>query len=391
MKRLLVIVTLALCCSAPRRIALADANAKFLAGLPIEGTLLAAECQPMDCGGTREPNRQSVGAAGAHGSSRSIREWGPQFLAGHYEDDAPMFYMFSGPDFLYANAFFPNARTYILCGIEPVGALPDVTKLDPQVLPFALANLRKSMESVLSFSFFITKNMKTDLNQTQLNGTLPVLYVFLARAGYTIDDVEFVALDRSGNFAAAGKGNTPGVRIDFSSRGSGAQTLYYFASDLSDWAVQSNPGLHELPRRSKVAGSSLLKAASYLMHGPNFDRVRQFLLNNSSVILQDDSGIPFRYFEPNEWLIRYCRPIRRTDRHLQAAHAADARAGVQRPHAGAARFRLRLSMAAESLVARHRAAARRVSAPARGGAGGIEHPRTSPRCRAGRRRGLTTG
>lgn len=68
-----------------------------------------------------------------------------------------MFYMFSGPDFLYANAFFPYARTYILCGIEPVGALPDVARIDRQVLPFALANLRKSLESVLSFSFFITK------------------------------------------------------------------------------------------------------------------------------------------------------------------------------------------------------------------------------------------
>ena len=39
-----------------------------------------------------------------------------------------MFYMFSGPDFLYANAFFPNASTYILCGIEPVGPVPISTK-----------------------------------------------------------------------------------------------------------------------------------------------------------------------------------------------------------------------------------------------------------------------
>jgi hypothetical protein len=35
-----------------------------------------------------------------------------------------MFYMFSGPDFLYAQTFFPNADTYILCGIEPIGAIP---------------------------------------------------------------------------------------------------------------------------------------------------------------------------------------------------------------------------------------------------------------------------
>ena len=32
-----------------------------------------------------------------------------------------MFYMFSGPDFLYANAFYPKATTYVLSALEPVG------------------------------------------------------------------------------------------------------------------------------------------------------------------------------------------------------------------------------------------------------------------------------
>jgi hypothetical protein len=217
-KRLLITLTLALCCHASAADRTADATAKLLAGLTIEGTALERSVSQW----TAAEHASQMDKAWAQVERRQlsrIRDWGPQFLGARYEDEAPMFYMFSGPDFLYANAFFPYARTYILCGIEPVGALPDVTRIDPQLLPSALANLRKSMESVLSFSFFITKNMKTDLSQTQLNGTLPVLYVFLARAGYTIDSVEPVALDRSGNFAAAGKGNTPGVRIDFSSRG----------------------------------------------------------------------------------------------------------------------------------------------------------------------------
>ena len=38
-----------------------------------------------------------------------------------------MLYMFSGPDFLYATSFFPNASTYVLAGLEPVGAVPDLT------------------------------------------------------------------------------------------------------------------------------------------------------------------------------------------------------------------------------------------------------------------------
>ena len=53
---------------------------------------------------------------------------------------------------------------------------------------------------------------------------------------------------------------------------------------------------------------SLLKAASYLMHEPGFSQARQFLLGASDTILQDDSGIPFRYFEPQAWDIHYFGP-----------------------------------------------------------------------------------
>src|SRR5262245_17381997 len=40
-----------------------------------------------------------------------------------------MFYMFSGPDFLYADAFFPEATTYVLAGLEPPGQIPDLAKM----------------------------------------------------------------------------------------------------------------------------------------------------------------------------------------------------------------------------------------------------------------------
>ena len=40
-----------------------------------------------------------------------------------------MFYMFAGPDFLYANAFYSGATTYVLSGLEPTGAVSDLTSL----------------------------------------------------------------------------------------------------------------------------------------------------------------------------------------------------------------------------------------------------------------------
>jgi hypothetical protein len=281
---------------------MADATAKFLAGLPVRGTPLENYVNVPDW--TRHAT--DLDKAWKELDQRQlskIREWAPQALGPAYEDTGPMFYMFSGPDFLYANAFFPNASTYIFSGVEPVGPIPDVSKMPP-ALASSLANLRKSLDAVLSFSFFITKNMKVDLRQTQLTGTLPILYVFLARAGCTIDSVELVALDKNGAFVPEGKGTTPGVRIIFTAPSGRQQTLYYFMTDLANWAVKVNPNFIKFCEQ-QGNGVSLLKAASYLMHSDNFSQVRDFLLTHSKVILQDDSGIPYRYFARDKWDIRF--------------------------------------------------------------------------------------
>lgn len=51
-----------------------------------------------------------------------------------------MRYMFSGPDFLYATSFFPNASTYVLAGLEPVGEIPDLTGPSPWAINGELRN-----------------------------------------------------------------------------------------------------------------------------------------------------------------------------------------------------------------------------------------------------------
>ncbi len=319
MKRLLFLFSLTLGAQVFAADPTADATAKFLAGLPVRGTPLEKHSTDavwmthaieLDRAWERLEKQQLA----------KIRKWAPQFLTPAYDENGPMFYMFSGPDFLYANVFFPNASTYILCGIEPVGPVPDIDKMPPAILSSALANLRKSLDSVLSFSFFITKNMKVDLKQTQLNGTLPVLYIFLARAGCTIDSVTPVALDRTGSFVPEGKGASSGVKIVFYGPTGREQTLYYFTTDLADWALKGNPGFLKFCEE-QGQGATLLKAASYLMHSSNFSQVRDFLLAHSKIILQDDSGIPFRFFAADKWNRRhvghYIGPIHRFLEHGQ--------------------------------------------------------------------------
>ena len=311
-----------LCCTALQSIRGSDndpdATAKFLAGLPVRGTSLENRSLERPWA-THATELDKIWNRFDQNQLSKIQAWDPQFLGDYYADTAPVFYMFSGPDFLYPSALFPSARTYILCGREPVGPVPDIDKLSGTELPKALMKLRRSLNSILSWSFFITEKMKTDLSHTQLNGTLPVLYVFLARTGATIESVSLVSLDADGNIVDNGK--THGVRIDFANSKGGQQTLYYFSTDLSDDGIKRDPGFMKFCQ-SEAPGLTLLKAASYLMHRTRFPQVRDFLLNCSKVIVQDDSGIPEKYFDRSKWNVRFCGkyagPIRRFRQFWQA-------------------------------------------------------------------------
>src|SRR6266480_978280 len=152
-----------------------------------------------------------------------IHVWQEAYMPESKETIPVAYYMFSGPDFLYVDQFFPKASVYILCGKESMGPPPDPLRIAN--LSGAFYNLENAMNSSLRYSFFITKDMKVDLQQQQLNGTLPILYVFLARAGKTITSVAYGALNGNGAFqeSAPGKrgGSIPGVRINYTDNQSG--------------------------------------------------------------------------------------------------------------------------------------------------------------------------
>jgi hypothetical protein len=238
-----------------------------------------------------------------------------------------MFYMFSGPDFLYADAFYPKATTYVLSALEPPGSVSDLTKVPRSAVGAALANVEHSLGSILSFSFFITKKMKVDLHEAQVNGAMPLLYVFLARSGKTIKNVSTVALDGKGTayFANdnAGANATRGLRIVFAGSDGVEKTLYYFSTDLSDSGVKASGFLKFCA--TLAPGNSLLKSASYLLHSGSFSTVRDFILANSATIIQDDSGIPLGYYGAKKWRFfpfgHYAGPIDKFPGRYQQSYA----------------------------------------------------------------------
>jgi hypothetical protein len=310
-----------------------DETARFLAGLPMHDTSLAGIAQRPEW----VRHAMDFDEAWRKLDERSltkIRAWAPEFLAPQFEQRGNVFYFFSGPDFLYAQALFPNAENYVLVAREPVGVLPEIEKIPRERMAGALENLRKTLNAVLSWSFFITQDMKVDLNQQQLSGTLPVLLLFAARGGCKVESVELIGLDKTGALTSEEKPATRGVKIGIFGPHGRPQNLYYFEADLGDWVLKKNDAVLKFCE-TLGRGSALLKAASYLLHGGGFERVRDFTLTQSDLLVQDDSGIPLRHFDRAKWQLRFCGrypgPIEIFKQHYQADLAAAYRAAAPLP------------------------------------------------------------
>ena len=72
-----------------------------------------------------------------------------------------------------------------------------------------------------------------------------------------------------------------------------------FSLDLSNAAYDKNSAVQKyLNQLGSV--TTYLKGASYLMHNAGFSSVRDFILTKSNQVMQDDSGIAFRFFEKNK-------------------------------------------------------------------------------------------
>ncbi|NJO33564.1 MAG: hypothetical protein HC869_10850 [Rhodospirillales bacterium] len=239
-----------------------------------------------------------------------IRTWSTANLT----DPKPVvLYMFSGPDFLYVDAFFPNRTTYVMSGLEPVGQVPAVTDASRRSMGSALAGLRESVGSSINYSFFRTKQMRTTFSANRFKGVLPVLYLFLARSGKTIHDVTLIGIDAEGKVVPGGtRGAAQGVKIVFSGgEGASQQTLYYVQTDVSDHGLKKT-GFLKFCEDLGVA-DGFIKSASYLLHANSFSTMRNFLLDRTAALVQDDSGIPVRYFSSEAWRLhpfgRYRGPI----------------------------------------------------------------------------------
>ncbi len=258
-----------------------DTASQFIAGLrPASGPL----AELADAPEWKSYARELDSAWQNFDTSRllPIRNWMPQTLPGFRPET--VFYPFSGPDYIYARTYFPDATTYVLCGLEPAGVAPSLQTVQP--LALTLGWMRLSTKTFLEAGYFITKEMRVQFKQSPLQGTVPVICLMMARSGDRIISVKTDATHAEIRFSALGE--------------SRVRTLHYFSVNLANDALRKNKTFLDFVAHLQP-DTGYLKSASYLLHEGEFSLIRDTILANCPAVLQDDSGIPMRAFDPARW------------------------------------------------------------------------------------------
>lgn len=314
----------------------ADDAARFLAGLPGRGT---SRFKTLEADAAWRGHSRRLGAMFRDFQERrepQMREFARLELSRNEDLSCAVFYPFAGADALTLLTFFPGRPVYVMAALEPPGRVPLGRDIPVEALPRVLPPLADTLESLLHKSFFVTREMDRQLRGQNTDGVAQPLLIQLARAGYTVTRHEYVTLDARGrpvprhqDVRRAESGHNRGLRLDLlAGRSRRPAVLYYFSLNLDDAHMRANPAF-ERYLASLGPVCTLLKATSYMLHDRGFSRIRMQILDRSALILQDDTGIPWRLLDSGRWHVQlygdYERPYGKTfgfrlQRDLRAAY-----------------------------------------------------------------------
>lgn len=186
------------------------------------------------------------------------------------EETKAVFYPFGGPDISYPLMLFPQAQSYLLIGLEPVGSVDSNLEIPN--------NLNNQLDSLFRRSFFITSDMSRLIHSKQ--GVLPLFLAQITLMGGEVEDIKY--LEHS-----FGKG----LEITFTYLKL-EKKLFYVQTNLTNQGLSDD--LIKFIEDNNLFDTCMLKASSYAFHQNIFSKLRSFVITNANVIVQDDTGIPLK-------------------------------------------------------------------------------------------------
>ncbi len=213
-----------------------------------------------------------------------------------YSGGGTVFYPFSGPDFLTVERIYPNADRYVLVAQQAAKAPARLEGMDESQRAAFVKKLGDAWNKFGRLRYFRTEDLDEDQRDPTVSlGVTTILMAFAARLGYEVVEVaplHFSAAEGEWKTLPASESEWKSVRLSLQKDGRKV-TLDYLSVDLSDDGMRA----HKAQRAwfKGMAGSPiLLKAASHLLQEPYFGILRDMLVKNAPLVVQDETGLTYQ-------------------------------------------------------------------------------------------------
>jgi hypothetical protein len=231
------------------------------------------------------------------------------YLSEAYFNTRHVLYLFGGPDFCYPDLFFPNMENMIIIGQESIGVFPDVNQyLNRGILNERMLEVGTSFAQIPFRSYFVTQTMNQEFYDYGI-GTM--LAVSIVLAGYDLVDYQEIFLDKEGALQSKKTNSSiPGIKIMYKKdQDDKERAVYYFCMNLNQHKLLSR--LIIFIEKMEI-DTAFYKATSFATQSKELIPANQLALNHAKYIVQGESGIPYRDFNPDQWQIKlfgiYARP-----------------------------------------------------------------------------------
>ena len=236
-------------------------------------------------------------------------EWNRKYMP-DLQQDYTVFYPLSGADAVNMFLIYPSATNYLMIGQENSGIIKNFKLMSHRKARYGLASLRRIIASYGYSNYFTSKVLIKETRNYYLNGTLPPILIFMARLGFAIKKIQQVEVDRNGTLQIISPTNpmryynkTKGVKIFFTKLNSNKIcTLTYLSMTLTNWTVNKRSATGKFLNTYPYF-KTMLKSAIYLMHYRGCQGITRFVLRKSAMIVQDDSGVPYKMLRYGKWKI----------------------------------------------------------------------------------------
>ncbi|BDW10583.1 hypothetical protein PSHI8_06650 [Polynucleobacter sp. SHI8] len=211
-----------------------------------------------------------------------------------HSDAKKVFYPFSGPDFTTLYQIYPQADHYVMSAQQRGERLVDLSQLSPSAASQTMEVLSSAWKSFGSDGFFVTEYLFKYISTNKVKiGATTLIASFAHLHQFSIQKIVPISIDSDGSVKELTEDQSwDSVRF-YLVKDNRPVILDYVRMDLSNDGMKDSPA-HLAFFRESAKSPVLLKAASHLPQHKGFTMIRDEMLNNAPMVVQDETGLDYQ-------------------------------------------------------------------------------------------------